>query len=323
MNITNLLSALFAGMIKKDGAWKWAKTFDPPWYIIPIQKELVRAKERKNSPVAEKSDMITPPLETIIEQDLEKAKKGPPLKNPRNTFSAVSQAKRKKSQLIGYFLCWVCMPIFLFGAAFCDHGNYCAVAQIFAWLIILGCIPLIIGQVILYRSKLSFPPLDAFVFLGAALCELTFVLFPLGVVLWAIGIIIEILLLLYILIRTMQEAPSQEYVDEKIIVRELEQPSQPLSSSIITPLLQAVMEGALEKAKEVLADNTEQLNTAYAPNGNTPLHVAALNGHTDIVRLLLAQPGIDTTRSNNAGQTALDLAREKGFEEIALLLENR
>ena len=90
----------------------------------------------------------------------------------------------------------------------------------------------------------------------------------------------------------------------------------------ITPLLQAVMEGELEKMKEALAAHPEHLNTAYAPNGNMPLHVAALNGYTDIVRLLLEQEGIDTTRTNNDGKTALDLAREKGFAEIVQLLEN-
>lgn len=249
--------------------------------------------------------------------------KDPSSKKPRSALSTTPQIKRKKSQLIGYFLCWVCTPIFLFGAAFCDHGDYCGIAKNFAWLIMFGCIPLIIGQVILYRSKLSFPPLDAFVFLCAVLCELTFVLFPLGVVLWAVGIIIEIVLLFYVLIRTICEILPKEHSNEKVVVQKLDKNSHAISSSVITPLLQAVMDGKLEKAKEVLTDNTAQLNTTYAPNGNTPLHVAALNGYTEIVRLLLEQPGIDTTRTNNEGKTALDLAHEKGFEEIVWLLENK
>ncbi len=93
------------------------------------------------------------------------------------------------------------------------------------------------------------------------------------------------------------------------------------SSSIITPLLGAIITGDIALVQTALADHPEELNIAYAQNGNTPLHVAALNGYTDIVRLLLEQPEIDTPRTNNAGQTALDLAREKGFEEIAQLLE--
>lgn len=95
------------------------------------------------------------------------------------------------------------------------------------------------------------------------------------------------------------------------------------SSPTITPLLGAIITGDIALVQTALTDHPEELNTAYAQNGNTPLHVAALNGYTDIIRLLLAQPGIDTTRTNNEGKTALDLAHEKGFEEIVQLLENR
>ena len=51
--------------------------------------------------------------------------------------------------------------------------------------------------------------------------------------------------------------------------------------------------------------------------------MAALNGYTDLVRMLLGQPGIDTTRINNDGKPALDLAREKGFEASIQLLEKQ
>lgn len=102
-----------------------------------------------------------------------------------------------------------------------------------------------------------------------------------------------------------------------------EQGPAPAPALPITPLLQAVMEGELEKMKEALTAHPEHLNTAYAPNGNMPLHVAALNGYTDIVRLLLEQEGLDTTHTNNEGKTALDLAREKGFAEIVQLLESK
>ncbi len=94
-------------------------------------------------------------------------------------------------------------------------------------------------------------------------------------------------------------------------------------SQTITPVLEAILPNNIALVQTALTDHPEELNTAYAQNGNTPLHVAALNGYTEIVRLLLAQPGIDTTRTNNQGKTALDLAREKGFTEIVLLLENK
>ncbi len=89
----------------------------------------------------------------------------------------------------------------------------------------------------------------------------------------------------------------------------------------ITPLLGAILSKDISLVRTALTDDFENLNTAYAQNGNTPLHVAALNGYTDIVRLLLEQPGIDIGLTNNNGKTALDLARERDFIEIAQLIE--
>ena len=88
----------------------------------------------------------------------------------------------------------------------------------------------------------------------------------------------------------------------------------------ITPLFQAILSQDVSAVQKLLPSG--ELNRPFAGTGNTPLHVAALNGYTNIVRLLLEQPGIDTTRTNNESKTALDLAREKGFTEIVLLLEN-
>ena len=95
------------------------------------------------------------------------------------------------------------------------------------------------------------------------------------------------------------------------------------TSTLVTPLLNAIIAKDLDTIRTTLTEYPEQLNTAYAQNGNTPLHVAALNGYTEIVRLLLAQPGIDKTLKNNDGKTALDLAQEKGLTEIAELLNSK
>ena len=89
----------------------------------------------------------------------------------------------------------------------------------------------------------------------------------------------------------------------------------------ITPLLNSVLTRELSIVRQILAAHPEHLNTAYAQNGNTPLHVAALNGYTEIVRLLLEQPGLDKTRKNKDGKTALDLAQEKNLTEIIALLK--
>ncbi|MBO4674853.1 MAG: ankyrin repeat domain-containing protein, partial [Elusimicrobiaceae bacterium] len=93
-----------------------------------------------------------------------------------------------------------------------------------------------------------------------------------------------------------------------------------ISSNKITPLLGAIISQDMALVRIALQEHPEHLNTAYAQNGNTPLHVAALNGQTEIVRFLLEQPGIDKTIKNKDGKTAFDLAQEKGFAEIAGLL---
>ena len=74
--------------------------------------------------------------------------------------------------------------------------------------------------------------------------------------------------------------------------------------------------------EEILKTDPEQVNISYAENGNTALHVAALNGYIEIVRLLLKQPNIDTTVLNKEQKTAFDLAMEKGYTDISALLKN-
>ena len=89
----------------------------------------------------------------------------------------------------------------------------------------------------------------------------------------------------------------------------------------ITPLFEAILEQNSEALQTELSKNPKGVNLVYAPNGNTPLHVAVFNGYTEGVRILLQQPGLDIARQNLEGKTALDLAREKGVEEIIKLLE--
>ena len=99
------------------------------------------------------------------------------------------------------------------------------------------------------------------------------------------------------------------------------EPQLNVSSSQPTELLEAILTKEADSVRTALENHPEQLNTAYAQNGNTPLHVAALNGYTEMVRLLLAQPGIDKAIKNKDGKTALALAQEKGLDEIAALLQ--
>ena len=59
---------------------------------------------------------------------------------------------------------------------------------------------------------------------------------------------------------------------------------------------------------------------AVAKDGTTVLMAAASGGLYDFVRLLLSWRA-DPRAVNSNGQTALDIARVKGFDKIAQLLE--
>jgi ankyrin repeat protein len=95
-------------------------------------------------------------------------------------------------------------------------------------------------------------------------------------------------------------------------------------------LFKAAENGDTERVKELLA----HLNSFWYPipikmgyvnatssNGSTPLHYAAYNGHTDVVKLLL-ENGADPSIKDNTGKTAADIARERGRIEIANMIEN-
>jgi ankyrin repeat protein len=71
----------------------------------------------------------------------------------------------------------------------------------------------------------------------------------------------------------------------------------------------------------ILLDSGANVNATQ--NGQfPPLHAAAANGSFDLVKLLLER-GADVSLRTADGQTAADLAREKGHQEVlALLGEN-
>lgn len=112
-----------------------------------------------------------------------------------------------------------------------------------------------------------------------------------------------------------------------------------------TPLAQAVFDGNIEQVKTLLnkgADANTTMNATYqiAPNGSmkasfkvpiigtlpqqtgTPLlSCAALQGSTDIIKLLLDH-GADVNRKDTHGQTPLILAAWQGdAEDVKLLLD--
>ena len=120
--------------------------------------------------------------------------------------------------------------------------------------------------------------------------------------------------------RAEKERKKQQAEQEKIEQKRLSDLQKPQA---VTPLLQSILDGNKEAAEKALKEYPDYINIPYASNGNTPLHVAVWNGYTDIVKLLLEQPGIDLYIKNKDGKTALDLAQEKNLTEIVNLLRNR
>jgi len=81
-------------------------------------------------------------------------------------------------------------------------------------------------------------------------------------------------------------------------------------------LLKAARDGHTDMVRTLLNRITD-INIQDAERGETPLHLAVCNGHTEIVRLLL-EAGANLNKTDIAGQTPLDAARQ---EDILKLLK--
>lgn len=117
-------------------------------------------------------------------------------------------------------------------------------------------------------------------------------------------------------------APIQEVHPETDLAANCqEEKDSPAPHRVNTsPLYLLVLSRDVHQINQAI-QNGADVNEPYPQNGNTPLHIAALNGYADIVKLLLAQPAIEKNRPNLEGKTALDLAKERQQKEIIRLLE--
>ncbi|KFY44318.1 hypothetical protein V494_01548 [Pseudogymnoascus sp. VKM F-4513 (FW-928)] len=82
----------------------------------------------------------------------------------------------------------------------------------------------------------------------------------------------------------------------------------------------AIQCAELPVVEYVLSDGASAIDiNAKDKDGNTPLHLAALQGRGQIVRLLLAQTGINDSIANTSGKLPLDLARTPDiFQQLQL-----
>ena len=81
---------------------------------------------------------------------------------------------------------------------------------------------------------------------------------------------------------------------------------------------QAAKDGNIEAIKQHLDAGTD-VNEKSEPNGFTSLHIAAGNGHKEIVVLLIAN-GAEVNAKIYGGKTPLDLAIFRNHPELAELL---
>ncbi|RDW67573.1 hypothetical protein BP6252_08969 [Coleophoma cylindrospora] len=86
-----------------------------------------------------------------------------------------------------------------------------------------------------------------------------------------------------------------------------------------TPLSNAAQGGYLEVVRLLLAAPGIEVNSKDK-SCQTPLSYAAQNGYNEVVQLLLTTPGIDVNFPDFYGHTPLMFAAENGYEEVVQLL---
>ncbi len=123
-----------------------------------------------------------------------------------------------------------------------------------------------------------------------------------------------------------QRRSQESAADKAVIAASLRLPRQqkealnPQYAEELPPIMQAILIGELESFRTQLGYPQLDVNQCFSQNGNGLLHLAALNGRIEMLKLLLARSQINKDVRNNANQSPFDLAKERGQNEAAQLL---
>lgn len=92
------------------------------------------------------------------------------------------------------------------------------------------------------------------------------------------------------------------------------------SETLNTPIHMAAGNGHLDVVKYLLSllskEDAEELAARKNNSGNSALHWAALNGHNEVVKLLADQYKVDVFSKNEAGRDSLFEAENGGHQEL-------
>ena len=88
-----------------------------------------------------------------------------------------------------------------------------------------------------------------------------------------------------------------------------------------TALYYACQHGRVDEVKYLIADNNLAIDSPCDNSGAAPLHIAAVNGRLDMVKLLVETFMCKLDVRDSSGQTPLEYAQKKHEEEIISYLQ--